>query len=266
MLGKEAEGVLSSSPAWPFPARRCRCSRCRTARSRPFWWWTTWWPRSSWRWPWGSAGPPFALGSRSWEDSNAPLVEQRACERINKAGFTFRCRWRGTPPTWASSRLPEPGSSSPSCPASPHTCRSPSPDCYSGWRTSRGVRSRPSKRLWSERWWGAARPEDEEQKLTKKGATDVTCVDMAVFIQRTHWPRFSRRPPTQLKSKPFITKLAFSKIICSWPATLLSRNELVHLDFLESAWMFPVQINFTNHFPPNLKCCVCRPKKFFLQK
>lgn len=53
-----------------------------------------------------------------------------------------------------------------------------------------------------------------------------------------------------------ITKLAFSKIICSRPATLLLQNELVHLDFLMSASMFPVQINSTDHLPQNPKTCL----------
>lgn len=65
--------------------------------------------------------------------------------------LTSRCRWRETPQTWASSRRPEPGSSSPSCPASPRTCRSPSPDCYSGWRTWQAARSRQSTQLEEKR-------------------------------------------------------------------------------------------------------------------
>lgn len=212
--------TLSSSPAWPSPARRSRYSRCQTAQSRRFWCWTTWWPQSSWRWPWGSAGPPFALGSRSWrkqtqakrkrtqtwwgiwfwfrffqpeldprhhwaEDQYSYSGSWRTCAHKNKhvtrkkstsritvstaspvssgceeprqrpkqatcstlGSLTFRCRWRGKPPTWVSSRRPEPDSSSPSCPAAPHTCRSPSPGCCSGWRTWRADQNRRSARL-----------------------------------------------------------------------------------------------------------------------
>lgn len=53
--------------------------------------------------------------------------------RLSSACFlTFHSRWRERPQTSVSSHLPERGSSSPSCPASPRTCRSPSLDCYSG--------------------------------------------------------------------------------------------------------------------------------------
>ena len=60
---------------------------------------------------------------------------------------TFHYRWRGRPQTWVSSRRPEPGSSSPSSPAAPHTCRSPSLDCCSESRTSQEGQSRRTTQL-----------------------------------------------------------------------------------------------------------------------
>lgn len=71
--------------------------------------------------------------------------KQATCSTLGS--LTFRCRWRGKPPTWVSSRRPEPDSSSPSCPAAPHTSRSPSPGCCSGWRTWRADQNRRSARL-----------------------------------------------------------------------------------------------------------------------
>lgn len=112
---------------------------------------------------------------------------------------TVRCRWRGRPQTWVSSRLPAPGSSSPSSPASPRISRSPSLDCCSGSRTwradrirrSEGLRGEPdtgsyicseTPKLFDSNCWFTVQTGDQDAKVKDYlRGTDVLNSDFASF-------------------------------------------------------------------------------------
>lgn len=112
------------------------------------------------------------------------------------------------------------------------------------WITYFAGRPKPAVKTAAEqRGWRVARTEESSNR-------DQDESNVFVKVKCLHQEQIYPTVP-QLFSE-MMTKLAFSKIICSRSATLLLQNELVHLDFLMSASMFPVQINSTNHFPQNM--------------